>query len=245
MQQTATTRVESSANVFSGARAVRSPRVAAPRGLQLNARMKMDGLKMLAQLPAESIPVAFFDPQYRGVLDKLQYGNEGEARGRRRCALRQMDESTIAAFIGRIDKALSPSGHLFLWLDKFHLCNNFRDWLGGALDVVDLITWDKGKLGMGYRTRRASEYCVVLQKHPRKAKGVWKAHNIPDAWREKVAGNGGNGHPHKKPVELQGALIEAVSDEGDIVIDPAAGDFTVLTAAMQRGRNFIGCDING
>jgi len=49
-------------NVFSGVRTVQSPRIAIPRGLKLNARLKMDGLKLLAKLPSESIPVAFFDP---------------------------------------------------------------------------------------------------------------------------------------------------------------------------------------
>jgi len=244
MPQTATKRVEPAANVFSGVRTVQSPRIAVPRGLKLDARMKMDGLKMLGKLPAGSIPVAFFDPQYRGVLDKLSYGNEGKARGKRRCALKQMNAQTIAEFIKRIDAALIPGGHLFLWVDKFHLCNGFREWFGGTgLDVVDLVNWDKGKIGMGYRTRRATEYCIVLQKQPRKAKGVWKIHNIPDTWREKASG--GNGHPHKKPVDLQGELIAAVSNEGDIVIDPAAGDFTVLEAAKLRGRHFIGCDLNG
>jgi len=55
----------------------------------------------------------------------------------------------------------------------------------------------------------------------------------------------GNGHPHRKPVGLQSELIAAVSNEGDIVIDPAAGDFSVLEAARQRGRNFTGRDLNG
>jgi len=225
-------------------RTVKSPRIAVPRGLKLNERMKMDGLKMLGKLPAESIPVAFFDPQYRGVLDKLSYGNEGEGRSRRRCALKQMSESTIADFVKGINKALIPSGHLFLWVDKFHLCNGFREWLDGtSLDVVDLVNWNKGKIGMGYRTRRTTEYCIVLQKQPRKAKGVWKIHNIPDTWLEKA--RNGNGHPHKKPVDLQAELIAAVSNKEDIVIDPAAGDFTVLDAAKQRGRHFLGCDLNG
>jgi len=246
MPQTATKRAEPAANVFSGIRSVQSPRFAVPRGLKLNARLKMDGLKLLAKLPAESIPVAFFDPQYRGILDKMSYGNEGKGRSQRRCALQQMSEATIAEFIKRIDAALLPSGHLFLWLDKFHLCNGFRAWFDGSnLDVVDLINWDKGRIGMGYRSRRTTEYCLVLQKSPRKAKGVWKIHTIPDTWREKARNGNGNGHPHKKPVDLQAELIAAVSNAGDIVLDPAAGDFSVLEAAMQRGRNFIGCDLNG
>ena len=215
-----------------------------PEGLEPNSRMRMCGLELLSLLPGDAMSVAFFDPQYRGVLDKLRYGNEGVQRGRRRSALQQMTEADIAAFISGIDRALIPSGHLFLWMDKFHLCQGFRPWFDGTLlDVVDLISWNKGRFGMGYRSRRVTEYCVVLQKQPRKAKGVWKAHDIPDTWSEKVAA--GSAHPHVKPVELQGELIAAVSNEGDFVLDPAAGSFSVLEAAKAQRRNFIGCDLNG
>ena len=147
----------------------------------------MDGLDFLARLPNEAIPLAFLDPQYRGILDKLAYGNEGVNRGRARAALQQMDETTIVAFVQAIDRVLAASGHLFLWLDKFHLCSGIAPWLAETrLTVVDLITWDKGRMGMGYRTRRQSEYLVVLQKAPRRAKGVWTVHDIPDLWRERV-----------------------------------------------------------
>ncbi|MCY4466304.1 MAG: DNA methyltransferase [Chloroflexi bacterium] len=201
----------------------------------------MDGLHFLSLLPPDSIPVAFFDPQYRGVLDKLSYGNEGKSRGKRRSALLQMSEKIIAKFLQGIDRALIPSGHLFLWMDKFHLCQGFTHWLAGTrLDVVDMIVWDKGRMGMGYRTRRQSEYCIVLQKQPRRAKGVWKLHNIPDVWQEKKPSNG---FAHSKPVELQARLIAAVSDEGDMIMDPAAGSFSVMRASLDVGREFLGCDI--
>ncbi len=232
------------ASVYSGVRTVQPPPIRAPRGMQFNKRLKMDGLEFLAKLPEEGVPVAFFDPQYRGVLDKLKYGNEGKRRGQRRSALEQMDEDTIAAFIAAIDRVLIPSGHLFLWMDKYHLCNGFRGWMAGtSLDVVDLVNWDKGKIGMGYRTRSRTEYCIVLQKKPRKAKGIWKSHNIPDTWSEKS--ESGSGHPHRKPIRLQSELIAAVSNEGDVVIDPAAGDFTVLEASKLSRRKFLGCDLNG
>ena len=203
----------------------------------------MDGLDFLSLLPASTIPVAFLDPQYRGVLEKLSYGNEGKARGKRRCALEQMPEDVIANFVRCIDRALIPSGHMFLWVDKYHLCQGVRHWLDGtSLDIVDLVTWDKGTFGMGYRTRRRSEYCVVLQKQPRRAKGVWKIHTIPDVVQESASQRE---HPHTKPVDLQGELMAAVSHEGDFVIDPAAGSFSVLQAAKNRRRTFLGCDLNG
>ncbi|MEE1279377.1 MAG: DNA methyltransferase, partial [Oscillospiraceae bacterium] len=50
-------------------------------------------------------------------------------------------------------------------------------------------------------------------------------------------------HPHSKPLELQKALIEATTQEGDWVLDPASGGYSVLTACRELNRNFIGCDI--
>lgn len=231
-------------NVFSNDREIVSPAFDPPEGLNYNMRMKMDGLDFLQKISPCSVTVAFFDPQYRGVLDKLDYGNEGVGRGRRRCALKQMTEKTIKHFIQHISACVIPSGHLFLWMDKFHLCAGFSSWLEGSQwDVVDMVTWCKGRIGMGYRTRRTSEHLIVLQKHPKRAKGVWKVHNIPDVWHEEIKRD--KAHTHKKPVMLQGELIAAVSNPGDIVIDPAAGSFSVLDACINRGRNFLGCDLNG
>ena len=213
-----------------------------PETFRLNERMKMDGLEFLRQFKEDNIVVVFFDPQYRGVLDHLKYGNEGKRRGQARGALPQMTE-TIPQFIQHIARILRPSGHLFLWVDKFHLCQGIGDWLADTtLDIVDMITWDKGRIGMGYRTRRCSEYVFVIQKRPRRAKGIWRLHTIPDVWRESVP-LVKSGHP--KPIGLQGELIKAVSQVGDIVMDPAAGSFSVLEACRQHKRHFLGCDIQG
>ncbi len=229
--------------VFSNERTVQVPKITLPVSLRPNTRLKMDGLEFLSLLPESAIPVAFLDPQYRGVLDKLAYGNEGKSRGMRRSAMAQMSDALIGDFVRGIDRVLVPSGHLFLWVDKFHLCQGVRPWLEGtSLEIVDLMTWDKGTFGMGYRTRRRAEHCIVLQRRPVRAKGVWKVHNITDVVLEKVSKRE---HPHAKPVELQGRLISAVSSEGDFVIDPAAGSFSVLDAALQHNRNFLGCDLNG
>lgn len=74
-----------------------------------------------------------------------------------------------------------------MWLDKFHLCTNFREWFKDTcLHSVDLITWNKEKIGLGYRARHMSEFLLVLQKEPKRAKGVWSLRDIPDVWCEKA-----------------------------------------------------------
>ena len=61
----------------------------------INKKNKANGLDLLASMKDEIVATAFFDPQYRGVLDKLKYGNEGKQRGKARCELTQMNEDTI------------------------------------------------------------------------------------------------------------------------------------------------------
>lgn len=206
----------------------------------INKKNKADGLKLLADINNETISVAFFDPQYRGVLDKMHYGQH---RMKDRCSLVQMNEEKIKEFVEQINRVLKKSGYLFLWVDKFHLTNiaeNFHNWIYNTdLQVVDMITWNKERMGMGYRTRRVSEYLIVLQKTPTKAKSTWTDHGIPDVWSEKVERQ----HTHSKPIGLQQRLIEATTKEGDYVLDPASGGYSVFEACKNVGRDFIGGDI--
>lgn len=201
---------------------------------------KTDGLKLLKDIKSDCIKLAFFDPQYRGVLDKLQYGNEGVSRGKARHDLPQMPEEVIINFISELNRIISKSGHLFLWVDKFHLCQGVLEWFENTeLNLVDMIVWDKDRIGMGYRSRRKSEYLIILQKSPVRVKGIWNDHSIPDVWTEKTE----KVHPHSKPIELQKRLIEAVTDKSDFVLDPASGGYSVLEACKRSERNFIGGDL--
>lgn len=207
---------------------------------KLNYKNLANGLDLLSDIKEGSVSAVFFDPQYRGVLDKLKYGNEGKSRGKARSALKQMPEDEIVQFIKEIDRVLKNSGHLFLWVDKFHLCQGVLKWFEEtSLNLVDMIVWNKGRIGMGYRTRRKSEYLIVFQKSPIKAKGYWIDHSIPDVWEEKV----NKTHAHSKPTELQRRLIEATTKEDDIVLDPASGGYSVFEACKLAKRNFLGCDI--
>ncbi|MGH7237700.1 MAG: DNA methyltransferase, partial [Candidatus Saccharimonadales bacterium] len=181
----------------------------------------------------------------RSVLDKQAHGNEGEQRGKKRTELPQMTNATIHKFIAEIERGLMPSGHLMLWVDKYIVVSGVHVLLEGcSMQLVDMITWNKDRMGMGYRTRRYSEYLVILQKLPVRAKGVWKLHNIPDVWTERIV-NGDRNHTHAKPVELQKRLIQSVSNAGDTIVDPAAGGYSVMKSALEVDRHFIGCDILG
>jgi site-specific DNA-methyltransferase (adenine-specific) len=197
-----------------------------------------DALTLLQSLLEICTPLVFFDPQYRGVLDKLEYGNEG-ARQKGRFKLPPMTNDYIDACCRESARVLAPSGYLLRWTDTFHLCEG--DHLRIAeLKCVDLIAWDNLRFGNGYRSRRQGDYLLVLQKPPIAAKKTWRDHSIPNRWPEKIDRKI---HPHVKPIGLITRLIGATTRPGDLVVDPAAGSFVVMRAANELGRDFIGCDI--
>ena len=223
--------------------------------IESNATNRCDGLALLSKMPAESVHCAFFDPQYRGILDKLAYGNEKTGKQARRAALTQMPVDTIKKFIVKIDRVLLPSSYAFLWLDKYEICQgSIKNWLRGtSLCLVDMIVWNKGHIGLGQRTRRTSEFLLVLQKPPKTVKN-WRNHSIADVWEEKlstvaelkkqgVLQAGEMVHPHRKPVQLQKRLLLAVTNEGNTVIDCAAGSYGVLNICKETNRRCICCDI--
>ena len=52
------------------------------------------------------------------------------------------------------------------------------------------------------------------------------------------------GYPTQKPLKLLKRIIQASTDEGDVVLDPFCGCGTAVVAARQLKRRFVGIDIS-
>jgi site-specific DNA-methyltransferase (adenine-specific) len=206
--------------------------------LQFNVAQRSDALELLQALPDCSAALVVFDPQHRSVLDHLKFGNEGE-RQRGRAALPAMTEAYIDDCLREAAQVLIAGGYVFLWADTFRVCEGDHLRVAAALKCVDLIAWDNLRIGMGKRSRRRGDYALVLQKPPITAK-TWTDHGIPSRWAERVDRAR---HPHVKPAGLLERLIGAVTQPGDLVVDPAAGSFIVLEICQRLGRRFVGCDL--
>jgi site-specific DNA-methyltransferase (adenine-specific) len=200
----------------------------------LNVAQRRDALELLCSLPVGCAATVFFDPQHRSNLNKLKYGNEG-ARQKERVALPAMSDSYIDDACCEIARTLKPSGYLMLWADAFPF---YHLRLNDGLKRVELISWDDERVpgGNGYRARRRGGYLIGLQKKPIRARATWRDHKIPDHWSEKV-------DRKIHPLGLITRLIGAVTEPGDLIVDPCAGSFVVMHAAHRLERNFIGGDI--
>jgi site-specific DNA-methyltransferase (adenine-specific) len=151
-----------------------------------------------------------------------------------------MSDAYIDSVCLAIARVLAPAGYCMRWVDTFGLCEGHHLRIPReTLTPVDLIAWDSLRIGMGKRSRRRGDYLLVLQKPPIIAK-TWRDHGIPSRWPEKVDRKI---HPHVKPINLIARLIAAVTQPGDLIVDPCAGSFVVMHAARVLGREFIGCDL--
>jgi DNA modification methylase len=72
-----------------------------------------------------------------------------------------------------------------------------------------------------------------------------EGNKCPDIWLDiKIAPKDERlGYPTQKPVALLERIIEASSNEGDVVMDPFCGCGTAVAAAEKSGRKWIGIDI--
>lgn len=65
---------------------------------------------------------------------------------------------------------------------------------------------------------------------------LWKI--MPPRKSEKLLGK----HPTQKPISLLNRIVEAATNEGDVVLDPFVGSGTTALACINYNRKFIGID---
>jgi site-specific DNA-methyltransferase (adenine-specific) len=189
----------------------------------LDARNVGDALALLRDVPTEFTKLVFWDPQFRQLLDRQRYGNEGINRGKRRKQLPAMSPQFIASCDAEIGRILVPSGYCCRWVDEYQLLNGLFEIAG--LEPVGVIHWNNGRPGMGKRVRPTGGSLVILQKPPigGRAKRLavrWKTlPMIRGVHYEKIRFPKA-AHPHRKPIGLIAEIVLAVTEPGDIIIDP-------------------------
>jgi site-specific DNA-methyltransferase (adenine-specific) len=83
----------------------------------------------------------------------------------------------------------------------------------------------------------------------KEAKTLSEEGKIPEDWWKDIPSGGHispkerTNYPTQKPLALLKRIINASSNEGDIVLDPFCGCATTCVAAQQLGRKWIGIDI--
>ena len=155
----------------------------------------------------------------------------------------ELDQMTTTGFVWLMRavaarcRVLLPEGGSFL---------SFIDWrqwpnLVGALEtcnyrVQGMVVWDKGSMGLGNGFRAQHELICHA------SKGVPTVHDRGSGNVLRHPRQEPIDHPSPKPEALIAKLIEVVTGDGQLVLDPFMGAGTTLRAAKDRGRRAIGIE---
>jgi len=117
-------------------------------------------------------------------------------------------------------------------------------WLDQVFDFVQMVVWDKGPMGMGWRYRRSYETVLVAMKPGDKMRWFDESHKVENIIRHirKIIPKATD-HPTPKPVTLAEHFIRLHTEERQTVLDPFMGAGSTLVAARNLNRKAIGIEI--
>jgi DNA modification methylase len=70
---------------------------------------------------------------------------------------------------------------------------------------------------------------------------IWRCNTT---WRSEGIGRKDAIHPTQKPEALMGQLIRDFTRPGELICDPFTGSASTGVAALQHGRQFLGCELD-
>jgi site-specific DNA-methyltransferase (adenine-specific) len=109
-------------------------------------------------------------------------------------------------------------------------------------------TFNKDDVRMPYKDDTPHSGGFVEKDGSRLDKQKYTKGKVPENWWTDIAivarsKNENTGYPTQKPLKLLKRIVTAMSNPGDIILDPFCGCATACVAAQQLGRKWIGIDI--
>jgi site-specific DNA-methyltransferase (adenine-specific) len=225
----------------------------------------VDALEGLRALPPSSVDLIVTDPPYNtqekwramGTTTRLSHSKSSSNDWMSVVSFEYLEE-----VIGECFRILRKPGHLYVMGD-YTTCRKIDEFAKEVgFELRKPLVWEKvgktkdlrcpfckikvgevqsrGTPGMSYPYRSCYEMIHFSQKGRRPAPENCSVRNVLRVpWLK-----GKNYYPTEKPVELMEVLIQQASQKGDLVLDPFAGSGSVLRAARNQGRAFLGFDIN-
>ncbi len=191
-----------------------------------------DCLKVVAELPDNSIDLIIVDPPYG---DGREYGRFDKE------ILNNEDETINYRVLPILHQKLKDGGVTYLFTNwKFSW--RIQQYIAsqGMFNIRMQIVIVKNNFGMGYGFRNQYELCLVLEK----GKATYNSHGFSNVIHMEHIAHDPSTHPHQKGLEMLKQIIDHSSKEGDIVLDCFAGSGSTLVAAKEMKRRYIGIELD-
>ena len=206
-----------------------------------------DSLQFMKEIPANSVDAIITDPPYNISRD-----NNFTTMGRAGIDFGEWDKDfDLTSWIKVAEPLLKKGGNIVIFNSWKNMTNITKSLEENGFEVKDLIRWKKTNAMPRNRDRRfITDYEVAVWAV--KKGGKWTFNRLSDKYEipeivggltpksEKIEG----GHPTQKPVYVMKWLIERLTNEGDVVLDPFMGSGTTGVACKNLNREFIGVELD-
>lgn len=216
----------------------------------LNTVLLGDCLEIMEQIPEKSIHAVVTDPPYCSGGFSEAAKTQAKGQGLRSETIKEVgwfcnDSMTTGGLVWLL-RRMSNEAYRIL-KHEGSLCL-FTDWrmyphIAPALEssgfrLKNMIVWNKGSPGLGRGFRPQHEIII----HLTKGKGEFYCKRTGNVINLKRINPKTRLHQTEKPVELMAKLIQVVTPEGGIVLDPFLGSGSTAEACITSGRYFIGIE---
>ena len=201
----------------------------------------------MKEIPANSVDAIITDPPYNISRD-----NNFTTMGRAGIDFGEWDKDfDLTSWIKVAEPLLKKGGNIVIFNSWKNMTNITKSLEENGFEVKDLIRWKKTNAMPRNRDRRfITDYEVAVWAV--KKGGKWTFNRLSDTYEipeivggltpksEKIEG----GHPTQKPIYVMKWLIERLTNEGDVVLDPFMGSGTTGVACKNLNRKFIGVELD-
>lgn len=204
-----------------------------------------DCIEVIKSLSQESVDAIITDPPYN-----ISRKNNFNTMGRSGIDFGEWDKVfNLTSWIGAASSMLRKGGNIVIfndWKNMTTICDALE---ANGFDVKDQLRWEKTNPMPRNRDRRfITDFENAVWAIKKGAK--WTFNRKDDNYerplikcsitsaKEKSLGS----HTTQKPIKVMEWIIERLTNEGDIVLDPFMGSGTTGVACQQLNRKFIGIE---
>ena len=191
-----------------------------------------DCLEIVKQIPSASVDMVLIDPPY-STPTVASFGRQVT----KRLSDLAIQEHYFGTLKPELERILKQDAPLMVFCDDIYyavLVGLFYDW-----KQINLLVWDKRRIGMGKPFRRRHECLFYANRGTPPVAG--EASHIPTVLEYPLTKEH---HGAEKPVALCQQMIRELTPPGGCVVDLFMGSGTTGVAAKLAGRRFIGCELD-
>ena len=196
-----------------------------------------DCLELMKDIPDKSIDLIIIDPPYSTPtitgFGRKQVKNVADL---------SIQETYMKCLKEEFERILKDNSPIFIFCDDKYYPSIYRAFYNWQ--SVQMIVWDKGKIGMGKPFRKRHELIVYANRETIDYNRTENITHYPTVLNYKVVTEKEKVHPAQKPIKLLEDLILGFSNENDTVLDCFMGSGSTGVACVNTNRNFIGIELD-